>query len=133
MNMKIKINISSDILTKPIMAESILETGVLLNISQAHYDRSQGEVVADVDEEKFDLICKSLTNKGARVSKLNTPIKWDENECVECSACISVCPTKVFSLDDDFSLIVDESKCIQCGTCIDMCPHNALSLGNNNR
>jgi NAD-dependent dihydropyrimidine dehydrogenase PreA subunit len=128
--LKIKINISSDILTKPIMAESILETGVLLNISQAHFDRSHGEVVADVDAEKFEPICKSLTNRGAVVTKLDTPIKWDENECVECSACVSVCPTKVFSLDDDFSLQVDEAKCIQCATCVDMCPHNALSLGN---
>ncbi|WP_321430729.1 4Fe-4S binding protein [uncultured Methanolobus sp.] len=128
--MKIKINISSDILTKPIMAESIVETGVLLNISQAHFDRSHGEVVADVDAEKFEPICKSLTNRGAVVTKLDTPIKWDENECVECSACVSVCPTKVFSLDDDFSLQVDETKCIQCATCVDMCPHNALSLGN---
>lgn len=128
--MKIKINISSEVITKPIMAEAILETGVLLNISQAHFDRSLGEVVADVDENKYELICKSLTNKGAVVTKLDTPIKWDENECVECSACISVCPTKVFSLDEDFSLVVDETKCIQCGTCVDMCPHNALSLGN---
>lgn len=129
--MKIKIDISSDIVTKPIVAESILETGILLNISQAHFDRSYGEVVADVDEDKFDQISKSLSSKGAKVTKLNIPIKWDENECVECGACISVCPTKVFSLDDAFSLLVDESKCIRCGTCVDMCPHNALSLGNN--
>ncbi|MEZ5334984.1 MAG: 4Fe-4S binding protein [Methanolobus sp.] len=128
--MKLKINISSDILTKPIMAEAILETGVLLNISQAHFDRSHGEVVADVDKEGYELMLKALTAKGAEVIKLDTPIRWDENECVECSACISVCPTKVFSLDDDFNLVVDESKCIQCATCVDMCPHNALSLEN---
>ena len=129
--MKIKINISSDIVTKPILAESILETGIMLNISQAHFDRSQGEVVADVMEEEFDNIRYSLTSRGAQVTRLDTPIEWDEDECVECSACISVCPTKVFSLDDDFSLVVDQSKCIQCGTCVDMCPHNALSLQNN--
>lgn len=129
--MKIKISISSDVVTKPIMAESILETGILLNISQAHFDRSHGEVVADVDEDRFEIMCKSLTNKGAKVTKLDTPIMWDENECVECSACVSVCPTKVFSLDADFSLQVDDSKCIQCGTCVDMCPHNALTLGDN--
>lgn len=128
--MKIKIYISSEILTKPIMAEAILETGVLLNISQAHFDRSHGEVVADVDKETFELICKSLMNKGAKVTKLDTPIRWDENECVECTACISVCPTKVFSRGDDFSLLLDEAKCIQCATCVDMCPHNALSLEN---
>jgi NAD-dependent dihydropyrimidine dehydrogenase PreA subunit len=129
--LKIKISISSDILTKPIMAEAILETGVLLNISQAHFDRSHGEVIADVESGKFDVMCKALTNKGAVVTKLNIPIRWDENECVECGACVSVCPTKVFSIAEDFSLDVDDTKCIQCGTCVDMCPHNALSLGNN--
>lgn len=129
--MKIKINISSDILTKPIMAAAILETGVMLNISQAHFDRSHGEVVADVDRDGYDLICKALTSKGAHVIRLDTPITWDENECVECGACVSVCPTKVFSMDSEFSLHVEESKCIQCATCVDMCPHNALSLANN--
>ena len=131
--MKIKIIIANEIISKPILAESILETGVLLNISQAHFDRSYGEVVADVSDEKYELISKSLTNKGAVIKKLDTPIKWDENECVECGACVSVCPTKVFSLDNDFSLVIDDSKCVQCGMCITMCPHNALTLSNNNK
>ncbi|WP_406661126.1 4Fe-4S binding protein [Methanolobus sp. ZRKC3] len=126
--MKIKINISSEIVTKPILAESILETGILLNVSQAHFESSYGEIVADVDEEEFEKIFPALTSRGADVIRLDTPINWDEDECVECSACMSVCPTNVFSLDDDFSLIVDQSKCIQCGTCVDMCPHDALSL-----
>lgn len=129
--MKIKINISSDIVTSPILSESILETGVLLNVSQAHFDRSHGEVVADVPEELFEKIRSALVSRGAVVKRLDTPIEWDEDECVECSACMSVCPTKVFSLDEDYSLRVDKSKCIQCGTCIEMCPHNALELLNN--
>ncbi len=131
--MNIKIIISSEITSKPILAESILETGVLLNISQAHFDRSYGEVVADVPDDKYELFYKSLTNKGAVIKKLDAPIKWDENECVECGACISICPTKVFSLDDAFSLAIDDSKCVQCGMCITMCPHNALTLSNNNK
>lgn len=126
--MKIKINISSEIVTKPILAESIIETGVLLNISQAHFESSYGEVVADVSADDFENINAALSSKGANVSRLDTPINWDEDECVECSACISVCPTLVFSLDDEYSLLVDQSKCIQCGTCVTMCPHNALSL-----
>ena len=129
--MKVKINISSEIVTKPILAESILETGVLLNVSQAHFDRSHGEVVADVVEDQFEEMRSALVSRGAVVTRLDTPIEWDEDECVECSACISVCPTKVFSLGEDYSLLVDKSKCIQCGTCVEMCPHNALILSNN--
>lgn len=126
--MNIKINISREIVSKPILAESIIETGVLLNISQANFESSYGEVVADVSADDFEKISAALRSRGADVQSLDTPINWDEDECVECSACISVCPTLVFSLDEDYSLLVDQSKCIQCGTCISMCPHNALSL-----
>lgn len=129
--MKIKINISSETVVKPIIAESILETGVLLNVSQAHFDRSHGEVVADVAESQYDKIYTALTSRGARVTRLDSPIEWNQEECVECSACISVCPTRVFSLDEDYSLKVDKAKCIQCGTCVEMCPHRALTLLNN--
>jgi ferredoxin len=129
--MKIKINISSETVVRPILAESIIETGVLLNVSQAHFDRSHGEVVADVLEEHYEKIYQALTSRGARVRRLDAPIEWDEDECVECGACISVCPTRVFSLDEDYSLKVDQAKCIQCGTCIEMCPHRALALLNN--
>ncbi len=126
--MMIKVNISSEIVTKPILAEAILETGVLLNISQAHFESSYCEVVADVAADDFEKMNAALSSRGAKVRSLDTPINWDEDECVECGACMSVCPTLVFSLDDDYSLLVDQSKCIQCGSCIGMCPHNALSL-----
>ncbi|MDI3540283.1 MAG: L-aspartate semialdehyde sulfurtransferase ferredoxin [Methanolobus sp.] len=129
--MKIKINISSETVVKPIIAESILETGVLLNVSQAHFDRSHGEIVADVMEEHYEKMYKALSSRGARVTRLDSPIEWNEDECVECSACISVCPTKVFSLEEDYSLRVDKAKCIQCGTCVEMCPQRALTLINN--
>ncbi|MGM0771395.1 MAG: 4Fe-4S binding protein [Halobacteriota archaeon] len=127
--MMIKINIAADIVTKPILAESILETGALLNISQAHFDSTRGEVVAEISSDYFRDIKKSLIGKGAEVIVLDTPISRDEEECVECGACISVCPVKVFSFSGDWSLEVDSDKCIQCGTCIKMCPHNALTLG----
>ncbi|MCM1986593.1 MULTISPECIES: 4Fe-4S binding protein [Methanococcoides] len=127
--MKIKISIESAIVTKPILAEAIIETGALLNISQAHYDTTHGEVVADIPSEQFRHIRDSLVEKGAEVVVLDTPISRDEEECVECGACVSVCPVGVFSLADDWSLEVDPDKCIQCGTCLTMCPHNALVLG----
>jgi ferredoxin len=127
--MMIKINIAANIVTKPILAESILETGAMLNISQAHFDPTHGEVVAEIPSDQFGKIKNSLVSRGAEVVVLDTPISRDEEECVECGACISVCPVKVFSFADDWGLEVDPDKCIQCGTCIKMCPHNALTLG----
>lgn len=126
--MKIKINFPTDILVHPIIAEIILETGALLNISQAHIDSIHGKIVADVAEGQFNAIKNALTSRGATVKVLDKPILRDEDECIECGACISVCPVKVFSFGEDWSVNLDVDKCIQCGTCLSMCPHGALIL-----
>jgi ferredoxin len=126
--MMIKINISADIVGKPIIAESIIETGTTLNISQAHFDSTHGEIIADVEKSQFSNMRDALHLRGASVVILDNPIIKDEEECVECGACISVCPVKVFSFDNQWNLLMDTDKCIQCGTCLKMCPHNALIL-----
>ncbi len=126
--MKIKINVTTDIVVTPIIAEAIIETGTLLNISQAHIDSTKGEITADVPKDEFNKIKDALTSRGAEVTVLDKPILRDEDECVECGACISVCPVKVFTFGEDWSVNLDEGNCIQCGTCIEMCPHGALAL-----
>lgn len=126
--MKIKINVATDIVVKPIIAEAIIETGTLLNISQAHIDSTKGEITADVPEDDFNKFKDAMTSRGAEVAVLDKPILRDEDECVECGACVSVCPAKVFTFGEDWSVNLDEEKCIQCGTCIEMCPHGALTL-----
>lgn len=127
--MKIKIIIPTERIHNPIIAESIVETGVPLNIMVANIDTTYGELIADVEDAHFNRIKKAVEERGAFVSILDQPIHRDEEECVECGACISVCPMKVYTFDEEWNLCVDEKKCIRCGMCIKMCPHGALKLG----
>ncbi|MGP8319992.1 MAG: 4Fe-4S binding protein [Methanosarcinaceae archaeon] len=126
--MKIKINVATDLVVTPIIAEVIIETGALLNISQAHIDSTKGEITADVPKDDFENFREALISRGVEVIVLDKPILRNEDECVECGACVSVCPVKVFTFDEDWSVNIDEEKCVQCGTCIEMCPHGALVL-----
>lgn len=127
--MKIKITIPTERIHNPIISESIVETGILINIMVANIDSTYGELIADVSDFSFDKIKKALESRGAVVSILDQPIHRDVEECIECGACISVCPMNVYSFDNSWSVQVDEKKCIQCGVCIKMCPHGALKLG----
>lgn len=56
---------------------------------------------------------------------LSPVIKVDDNMCVNCHQCISVCPIK-FCMDGSGDVIkINQEQCIGCGNCIDTCTHNA--------
>lgn len=47
-------------------------------------------------------------------------------ETASCTACVSVCPTDAWILDDD-SLGIDQDACDGCGLCIPACPQGAIA------
>jgi len=107
----------------PYTAEVVLETGVKLSIDSA----TRGELIIDVPGSQADQVAELFREKGVEVRKLMKLIAWDEGRCVHCGACISVCPTNVFSFDPSWSLDLDEEKCVRCEVCVKACPRSALN------
>jgi ferredoxin len=126
--MKIILHATPDIIPRPLIAEVILKTGALLNIDRANVKPSGGEVVIDIPWDRYDEVTAAFERCGARITPLELPIIKDDEQCVNCGACISVCPTAVISFKDDWSIEMDVNKCVQCGTCVTMCPHGALKV-----
>ena len=113
---------------KPIIAQVVRDTGVLINVERAVIDSSEGEALIDVPDDQCRLVSDSMISLGANVRILEHGINVNESECVDCGACISICPREVFSLDPEWKLQLAEEKCVLCGKCIDACPHQALTL-----
>jgi NAD-dependent dihydropyrimidine dehydrogenase PreA subunit len=126
--MKLKINFPAESVKSPILAETILKTGILVSIVSSHVDSTGGEIILEVIDKNYEVIKDELEAHGIQVTLLDTLICRDIDECVDCGACISVCPANVFSFADDWSLEMDAQKCILCGICLDMCSHKALSI-----
>lgn len=115
--------------SKPIIAQVVKETGVLINVDRARSDAHEGEeALVDVPDESCILVSDRMRSLGAEVRILEEGIRHDEEECVDCGACISICPKTVFSFDEEWKLHVETKRCILCGRCIISCPHAALSL-----
>jgi len=127
--MKITLHTTPDNSQTPLIAEVILETNVLLNIDWAGVKPKGGEVVIDVPQDECERVVAAFEKRGATITALEQPVIKDDDECVNCGACISVCPTGVISFRDDWSVQMDQDKCVQCGACVTMCPHGALTVG----
>lgn len=124
--MKLLVTFSRKEGRKPIIAQVVRDTGVLVNVERALIDSSEGEALIDIPDESCRIVKDRLTDLGASVRLLEEEIILDETECVDCGACISICPQEVFSFDSEFRLQMDAKKCVLCGRCIEICPHRAL-------
>ena len=110
----------------PLLADVVLETGVRINIDRALVDASVGEIVIDVPDERVEEVAAAFRKRGTEVRELDKPIVFDEAECVQCGACVSVCPVEVFRYNKDRTISIDLTRCVLCKTCMEMCPHGAL-------
>jgi len=124
--MKLIVTFSRKAGKKPIIAQVVKETGVLINVERAQIDSSEGEALIDVPDESCELVRRRLEELGASVRILEDQIELNEQECVDCGACISICPQEVFSFGDDWKLRIEAKRCVLCGRCIEICPHHAL-------
>jgi len=112
---------------EPVIAQVVKETGVLINVEKANIDSMAGEMLIDVPDKDADLVRRRLEEAGVTVRVMENAVVRDEEECVDCGACISVCPQEVFSFDEEWRIRVSSERCVLCGKCIQACPHGALS------
>jgi NAD-dependent dihydropyrimidine dehydrogenase PreA subunit len=123
---KIVLKFPQKIMQDPLLADVILETGVRINIDRALVDASVGEIVIDVPDERVEEVAEAFRRRGTEVREMDTPLVFDEVECIQCGACVSVCPVEVFKYNKDRTISIDLTRCVLCKTCMEMCPHGAL-------
>ncbi len=67
-----------------------------------------------------------LDNSDLKTVAKNQRFIIDEDKCINCGACVSLCPTNALYLDKDDRLAFYYEKCIGCLLCLDSCPRLAI-------
>ena len=79
----------------------------------------------DVPENKIKDITETLKKNEVIVNKKGRII-IDDDLCLDCGACISLCPTDALHFNERWRLEFDYEKCIGCLLCLDSCPKRAI-------
>jgi len=129
---KVILNFSPENVERPVTYQLIKKYNLWINILQAKFEpHLGGKLVLELKgkakqiEEGLDFVRKI----GVGVELLEQEVLWDEEKCIDCGACVSICSTGVLSLDKvTFKLKFDYEKCIVCGNCVEACPLQAIKV-----
>ncbi|AEF97317.1 NIL domain-containing protein [Methanotorris igneus Kol 5] len=129
MKKRIYLWVPSENVHKPIISNAILNTKININILKAKIEPQEAFLILELngDEDKVNEAIEYLSKYG-EIEEISKVIKRDEEKCVDCGACITMCPVEAIKMDDDFSVVFDENECIGCKSCVKVCPFKAIEV-----
>ena len=129
---KIILTFSPKITEQPITYKLVKDFGLWINILRAKIDPSTGgKLVIEIKGEKKQIEegLKFIRDEKVGIEFLEQEVIWNKDKCVDCGACVSICPVGALSLDKDtFKLQFNYEKCIVCGCCVEACPLQAIEV-----
>jgi L-aspartate semialdehyde sulfurtransferase ferredoxin len=130
---KIVLTFPKSKIDKPLVYKLIKDFDLVFNIMKASITPDQeGHMVLELsgDGSQIDQGIKFLKEQGVKVEPLSKEIKVDWNKCVQCGACVAICPTGALHVKDKktMEVVFDPDKCIACELCLRPCPPRAIKV-----
>jgi Fe-S-cluster-containing dehydrogenase component len=117
---------------KPIVYKLVKDFNLEFNILKAEVNpKEEGVLVLEIEgkDDDFNRGIKYLESEGVSVQPLSQDVSMDRKRCVDCTACVPLCPTQALIVNlDTLEVEFLKEKCIACGICIPACPYKAMSI-----
>lgn len=122
----------SEIVEIPITHTFMSRFGLWTNILRAKIEPSSGgKLVIELrgDGDMIESAVRYAEAEGVTVRPLEHDVAVSRELCVDCGACVSICPSQALSLDPcTFRLVFEPDKCVVCGSCAEVCPVAAIRV-----
>lgn len=117
---------------KPIVYHLIKDFDLSFNILKANITpEEEGEMVLEItgSEENQKKGLEFIKSQGIAVEPLKKEVRWIEDKCTQCGACITICPTGAMQIERGrMKISFDKEKCIDCELCVKPCPPRAFEV-----
>ena len=129
---RVVLTFPQELLDKPITYHLIKDYDLIVNMLRVKITpKEEGVMVVEIegDDQRLEDGIAYLKNTGVAIESLIEDIKWDEEKCVHCTECVTVCPTNAFIVErKSMKITFDKDKCIACGLCVSICPYDAMEI-----
>ena len=116
-------------INEPVISETVLNTGVKINILKAKVEPQEAFLILELfgTKERIEKAIDYLSKYG-EVEEISKVIKRDLEKCVHCGCCITQCPINAIYMDDDYNVVFKEEECVGCKNCVKACPFKAIEV-----
>jgi len=129
---RLVLSFPASLIDQPITYQLIKKYDLMVNILRARVTpKEEGRLTVEISGKKRNLDegLRFIRELGVSFQPLAQEVRWQEDRCISCTACISVCPTGALNVarpEMQVSFVSD--KCIASELCLPACPYKAMEI-----
>ena len=129
---RLVLNFPAHLIDQPVTYQLIKKYDLMVNILRARVTpKEEGRLTVEISGKKSNLDkgLQYIRELGVNFQPLAQEVRWQEDLCIGCTACISICPTGALSVARPEMLVSFlPDKCIACELCVPTCPYKAIEI-----
>jgi len=101
----------------------------IINAEVTHGKRGRLTLELIGENENIEKSLAFLAEQGIKCKIFSKVMIWNEDECIHCGTCTSVCPSGALSLDQKtWKITFNQDKCLVCELCTKTCPLRVMDV-----
>lgn len=132
MKKRVILRFKRNTIDKPVVYRLVKDFDLIFTILRANVSpKAESMMVMEIEGNDADFAkgMEYLKQANIGIEPIEQDINRDEERCVHCGLCTSVCATEALDIDRETMRVnFDYEKCVACELCVKICPVKAMHV-----